>query len=102
MGRSQAGAAPSRPGAVSGHRKIPESDDILDSKNTRGLLKKGYQVFFMSKDNTGEAEFQGKEVLFMSKDDIGEAKFQGKEVLFMSKVDTGPVPGQGGALHVQG
>ena len=56
------------------HRRIPESGDILEAEKTMGLLKKGYQVLFMSKGNTGKAESQGKEVILMSKGDSGEAE----------------------------
>ena len=37
-----------------------EPSNILKVEITRGLLKKGYQVLFMSKDDTGGARFQAR------------------------------------------
>ena len=58
---------------------------VYKAKTARWMLRKGYRVLSMSKDDTGEAESQGKVVLVMSKDDNGRAGFQTKEVLFVYK-----------------
>ena len=77
------------------HRRIPGSLDILEAKNTKGLLKRGYQMFCTSKGDTGGAEVQGKEVRSMSKGVNRGAKVQCKEVLSRSKDDTGRAEIQG-------
>ena len=40
------------------HRRIPEASDTIKVEITRGLLKKGHQVLFMSKGDTGGARSQ--------------------------------------------
>ena len=50
-------------GGIAGdHRRILESFDILEAKIASGLLKRGYQVISMSKDDSGETSFHGMEV----------------------------------------
>ena len=43
------------------YRRILEFLNILKAKTDRGLLRKGFQVLSMPKDNSGEAEFWGQE-----------------------------------------
>ena len=46
------------PTSARDHRRIPEASDTIKVKITRGLLRKGHQVLFMSRDDTGGARSQ--------------------------------------------